>query len=52
MRREDPLQNSRNWSFFNRTSLGWKIADTGRILAELVWIDVKFILLSIDTKTL
>ena len=50
MPRGDPLQNSRSWPFFGRTLLGRKIANARRILALLMWMDVEFIPVSIDTR--
>ena len=44
------MQKSQNWPFFLPTLKGYKIPYTSRILASLVWMDAKFILVSIDIK--
>ena len=35
--------------FFGRTLLGWKMVNTSRVLAYIVWMNADFILVSIET---
>ena len=50
MQKGVPLQNSQNWPFFGPILKDYKIRNTIRILASLVWMDAEFILVSINTK--
>ena len=50
MQRGDPLRNSQNWPILRPTLKGYKILNTSRILASLVWMHAEFILVFLDAK--